>query len=155
LLTAAWYACVGLRYYKPEWQTLFHRRAEPTPLVATTPLRAVMGGTQPDAGTETLAADELIFGPCQPDDISDATLPKGPSDDLLAEAQTLIGAFTETGTKADFLSLLQVLLDRYELYRDEISLPAISAALRPLFAQLPFELTPTDLKLRWPVENYA
>lgn len=155
LVTAAWYTYVGLRYYKRELQALFHPKAEPSPLVAAAPIHAVMGGIQPGSGTETINAEELIFGPGQPDDISDATLTKGPMDDLLAEAETLISAFTETGAKADFLSLLQILLDRYELYRDEISLPAISAALRQQINQLPFELNDSDLELRWPVENYA
>ncbi|MDB5004425.1 MAG: hypothetical protein JWQ34_2650 [Mucilaginibacter sp.] len=151
LLTAAWYTYVGLTYYRPELRNLLPKKAADTmPLVALAPMRAVIGGIQPDAGTASADPDELIFSPGEPDDISEATLPKGPSDDLLAEAITLAGA---SGTKADFLSLLQVLLDKYEIYRDEISLPAFTAEL--LTQQLPFELFEHDLDLHWPAENYA
>lgn len=149
LLTGAWYACVGLKYYLPELRSLLRlQTADPMPPVAAAPMHAVMGGIQSD--TESTDPEELIFGHANPDDISDATLSKGPSDDLLAEATTLAGA---AGAKADFLSLLQVLLDKYEIYRDEISLPAFTAKLLTL--HLPFELAKHDLDLHWPAENYA
>jgi hypothetical protein len=149
LLTAAWYAWVGFKYYQPELRALLRiGKTKSMPPVAALPMRAVMGGIQSD--TESANGEELVFSHANPDDISDATLPKGPSDDLLAEATTLASA---AGTKADFLSLLQVLLDKYEIYRDEISLTTFSSQLLAL--QLPFELTAHDLDLQWPAENYA
>lgn len=146
LITAAWYAYVGLKYYQPELRGLLRLKTAGTlPPVAAAPLHAVIGGIRSD--TASAKPDELIFSTAGPDDISDATLPKGPADDLLAEAILLAGA---AATKADFLSLLQVLLDKYELYRDEISLPALSAQL----LQLPLSFTTQELDLQWPAENY-
>jgi hypothetical protein len=149
LLTAAWYACVGLKYFQPELHSLLRIKvASPMPPVAALPMRAVMGSIQSD--TQSTNAEELVFSHANPDDISDATLPKGPSDDLLAEAIILAGA---SGTKAGFLPLLQVLLDKYGIYRDEISLPAFTTQLLAL--QLPFELSAHELDLHWSAENYA
>ncbi|MFD2872012.1 hypothetical protein ACFS5N_06000 [Mucilaginibacter ximonensis] len=156
LLTAAWYAYVGLKYYLPELRAWLRIRTTDTmPPVAVAPMHAVIGGIQADQDNQSHDAEELQFGSAEPDDISEATLPKGPSDDLLAEATTLVNAFAESGTKTDFLSLLQVLLDKYEIYRDEISLKVFTAVLKPMAGILPFELSEHDLDLHWPAENYA
>lgn len=137
LLTALWYAFVILRYYRPEISAHFRKNELPTPLVASAP---VIGSIKTDY--ETPDAEELQFGSASPDDISDFTLAPGPADELVAEAQTLAMAFQDTPNKAEFLSLLGVLLSKYEPYRNEIDLKA----LRPLAAQLPFAIEEQE----WP-----
>jgi hypothetical protein len=54
----------------------------------------------------------------------------------------LVHAFLDTPNKTEFLSLLGVLLSKYEPYGDEIDLKA----LRPLAKQLPFTIEETE----WP-----
>ncbi|MEO8948536.1 MAG: hypothetical protein ABI308_09015 [Mucilaginibacter sp.] len=125
LLTALWYAYVFWRYYRRE-------KRESPPLVAYAP---VIGGIKTDY--EILDAEELSFGAATPDDIS-----TGPTDELVSEAQTLAQAFRDTPNKTEFLSLLNVLLSKYEPYQDEIDLKA----LRPLAAQLPFTIEEQE----WP-----
>ena len=137
LLTALWYAFVLLRYYRPEIGARLKRRDLQPALVAAAP---VIGGIKTDY--ETMNAEEMQFGSPSSDDISDSTLPPGPTDELLAEAQTLAQAFKDTPNKTEFLSLLAVLLSKYEPYEDEIDLKA----LRSLAAQLPFEIKETE----WP-----
>jgi len=131
LLTALWYAFVLLRYYRPEITARFQKNELQPALVASAP---VIGGIKTDY--ETMDAEELSFGSASPDDISDFTLVPGPTDELIAEAQTLAQAFKETPNKTEFLSLLAVLLSKYEPYEDEIDLKA----LHPLAAQLPFTI---------------
>jgi hypothetical protein len=146
--TAAWYAYVGLRFYQPELQRLLGIKPKTdaaTPPVASQ-MTVVLGSIRPDA--DTGVHDELLFGTPSPDDISDQTLPKGPADELLAEAETLITAYADNDDKPGFLSLLKVLISKYEVFADEISLPVIIKALKQ-FAQtkLPFSLQDTE----WPL----
>lgn len=149
LLTAAWYAYVGLRYYQPELSALLKiKPAVKTvvPQVATS-MTVVMGEAKSDADTGVYDPDELIFSSSQPDDISDQTLPKGPADDLLAEAIILIDAYGDNEDKTGFLSLFKLLLDKYEVFADEISLPAIIKQLN-IYAdnKLPFQIQAEE----WP-----
>lgn len=137
LLTALWYAFVLLRYYRPEITARFQKHELQPALVASAP---VIGSIKTDY--KTMDSEELQFGSPSPDDISDSSLAPGPADELLAEAQTLARAFQDTPNKTEFLSLLGVLLSKYEPYEDEIDLKA----LRPLAAQLPFEIE----EYEWP-----
>lgn len=137
LLTALWYAFILLRYYRPEIAACFQKNEVQPGLVASAP---VLGGIKTDY--ETIASEELQFGSASPDDISDSTFAPGPTDELVAEAQTLAQAFRDTPNKTEFLSLLSILLSKYEPYEDEIDLKA----LRPLATQLPFEIEATE----WP-----
>lgn len=147
LLSAAWYAYVGLRYYRPKLLALLKIQAKPSsalPAVASQ-MNVVMGEAKPDTDTAQFASEELRFGSNEPDDISDQTLPKGPSDDLLAEAQALINAYEENDDKAEFLSLFKILLSKYEVFADEIRLPAVLNALQT--NELPFTLKADE----WPI----
>lgn len=128
LLTALWYVFVILRYYRPEITNRF-QTAE-LPLVNPSPLGAIR------SDKDTVTGDEVQFGSSSSDDISDSTTVPGPEDELLAETQTLMQAFKDTADKTAFLSLLGVLLSKYEPYQDEIDLHII----RPLAAQLPFRI---------------
>src|ERR1700710_416083 len=104
LLTAAWYAYVGLRYYQPEisrYLRIKPKAQSALPEVASDPAD-LMAPARPEPGTGQQNAEELIFSIATDDDISDQTLPKGPSDDLLAEAETLIDAFSDSDDKKGF-----------------------------------------------------
>jgi len=151
LLTGAWYAFVAMKYYPAELAAFF--KFNPKPTGATPPVAnqrtAVIGEAKIAAGEETFDPQEILFaGSATPDEISDQTLPNGPADDLLAEAETLVTAFQETDDKPEFLSLLKLLINKYEVFADEISLPAIINSLKQ-FAQnrLPFRLSDTE----WPL----
>lgn len=150
ILATAWYAYVGLRYYRAElYGILKIRRVAPgaVPPVANQ-LTVVMGQAKPDADTSLVSAEELRFGNNEPDNISDQTLPKGPADDLLAEGLVLIDAFGDNGDKSGFLSLFNLLLDKYEVFADEISLPAIIKELNSYAAgKLPFKIQAEE----WPL----
>jgi hypothetical protein len=131
LLTIAWYAFVLLRYYRPELTARFQTKNKSLPLIASAP---ILGSIKTDQ--TTVNSEELIFSSGEPDDISDHSLPPGPSDELLAETRTLVQAFRDTPNKTEFLSLLELLLSKYEPYEDEIDLKVI----RSLATQLPFNI---------------
>jgi hypothetical protein len=149
LLTAAWYAYVGLRYYQPELSAFLKiktRQAPTVPPVANQ-MTVVMGEAKPEADTGLFDPEELVFSNSQPDDISDQTLPKGPSDDLFEEAMVLVNAYADNNNKAEFLSLFELLLDKYEVFAEEINLPAIIKSLNAFAAdKLPFEIQAEE----WP-----
>ena len=111
-------------------------------------MTVVMGEAKPEADTGLFDPKELVFCNSQPDDISDQTLPKGPADDLLAEAMVLVNAYADNNDKAGFLSLFELLLDKYEVFADEISLPAIITSLNSFAAdKLPFKIQAAE----WPL----
>jgi len=145
-LSAAWYAYAGLRYYRPELSRLLRigpKNGGALPEVAAT--HEVMGPARPEPGTGLSDPGELIFGAAGDDGVSDRTLPKGPADELLAEAETLISAFTDSDDKTGFLSLLRTLISQYEVFADEISLPQVISALKT--KKLPFTITAEE----WPL----
>jgi len=150
LLSVAWYAYVGLRFYQPEIQALLKIKPKAnsvTPPVANQ-MTAVMGKIRPDADTGVVEAEELVFGNSTPDDISDQTLPKGPADDLLAEAQILVIAYCDNDDKSGFISFLKMLISKYEIFADEISLPAVIDSLKQLAnTKLPFRVNDAE----WPL----
>jgi hypothetical protein len=150
LCSAAWYAYVGLRFYQPELQAFLKIKSKDhtlTPPVATQ-TTAVMGKINPDADTGIVEAETLTFGNATPDDISDQTLPKGPADDLLAEAQTLVVAYADNDDKSGFISFLKMLIGKYEVFADEISLPAVIDSLKQFATdKLPFRLNDAE----WPL----
>lgn len=150
VLTTAWYAYVGFHYFRPEISSFLKIKAQQRTL--TPPLAkegpTIMGEIKPDLDTGVYDAENLIFSSSEPDDISDHTLPKGPGDDLLAEAQVLVTAYEDNEDKNEFLSFLQLLIKKYEVFSDEISLPNVIASLKQ-FAEtrLPFRLQETE----WPL----
>ena len=149
LLTAAWYAYVGLRYYQPELSGFLKIKTKQQSVIppVANQMTVVMGEAKPEADTGLYNPEELIFSNSQPDNISDQTLPKGPSDDLLAEAIVLVNAYTDNNDKAEFLSLFGLLLDKYEVFADEISLPGIINQLNNYAAdKLPFKIEASE----WP-----
>jgi hypothetical protein len=150
LLTIAWYAYVGLRYYRTELLALLKIKATEKSIVppVANKLTVVMGEVKPDADTGLFYPEELLFSSSEPDDISDQTLPKGPADDLLAEAMVLVDAYGENDNKTEFLSLFNLLLDKYEVFADEISLPAIIQSLNAFAThKLPFKIKAAE----WPL----
>jgi hypothetical protein len=149
LLSAAWYAYIGLRFYRP---AIAARLGLKSPNTTLTPpvqgkLSTVMGKIKPDEGTILADAGELTFGAAASDDVSDETLPPGPGDELLAEAKVLVDAFGSQDDKAEFLSLLRLLVDKYQIVHDEISLPAVMSDLSAYAAErLSFQPEPSE----WP-----
>ncbi|GAB3917093.1 hypothetical protein [Mucilaginibacter boryungensis] len=150
LSSAAWYAYVGLRYYQPELSAFLKIKSTKRSVVppVANQMTVMMGEARSEADTGLYNPEELLFSNSQPDDISDQTLPKGPADDLLAEAQVLVNAYTENNDKEEFLSLFKLLLDKYEVFADEISLPAFIKQLNKYAAEkLPFEIQAEE----WPL----
>jgi len=150
VLSAAWYAYVGLRYYRNELGTLL--KIKPAIHTVVPPiankLSVVMGEAKPETDTGIFPAEELIFSSADPDDVSDQTLPAGPADELLAEAKILVTAYSENDNKTEFLSLFKLLLDKYEVFRDEISLPVVTRSISDFArTRLPFPLKETE----WPL----
>ncbi|MFI5163334.1 MAG: hypothetical protein ACHQHN_18790 [Sphingobacteriales bacterium] len=146
ICTAAWYAYIGLRFYRPQ-----PKERSAMPPVDNT-MTVIMGQINPDSGTGLYDPGQLSFGVASSDDISDQTLPKGPADELLAEAETLISAYAGNEDKAGFLSLFKVLLSKYEVFADEISLPNIISRLQSFAkSQLPFQINETE----WPLKFNA
>jgi hypothetical protein len=154
LLGVVWYTSIGLMYYRQELAGFFKNKAKADNTLQSNgqiTIVPVMGAVKPEEASGLQDPEELIFGASSPDDISEATISKGPADDLLAEAKTLVYAFAENGTKSEFLSLLNVLLGQHEIFRDEINLETIVAGLRPLAADsLPFEISDDEWDLKWP-----
>lgn len=151
LISICWYAYVGLRYYQPEISLFFKIKPKGDaimPSIASTPHSPVIGQIKPDTGTSLENPDELIFSTSSTDDIGDQTIPKGSSDDLLAEAETLVNAFSESEDKVGFLSLFRVLVDKYQAYSDEIALPQIVTKVRNYASEkLPFIIRADE----WPL----
>jgi hypothetical protein len=150
LLSAAWYTYVGLRYYRAELAARLKIKPSVQSVVPqlATRLSVVMGEAKPETDTGLYPAEELLFSQSEPDDVSDQTLPPGPADELLAEAKVLVTAYSDNDNKTEFLSLFKLLLDKYEVFRDEISLPAVTRALSEFAgARLPFPLKETE----WPL----
>ncbi|MVN91506.1 hypothetical protein [Mucilaginibacter aquatilis] len=150
LVTAAWYAYVALHYYRAELSAFLKIKPASRQLVppVANHLTDVIGAIKPDPDTGLSDPGDLIFADSQSDDISDLTLPKGPSDELLGSALTLIEAYRDNNDKAGFLSMLKLLVEQYEPLSDEIHLPAVIAALQPIAqADLPFGIDDTE----WPL----
>jgi len=150
LLSIAWYAYVALRYYRTElaaWLKIKPAIQSTVPPVANKQT-VVMGAAKPETDTGLYPAEELLFAAAELDDISDQTLPKGPADDLLAEAMVLVDAYGDNDNKTEFLSLFKLLLDKYEVFADEISLPAVISSLRTFaVGKLPFKIQAGE----WPL----
>jgi hypothetical protein len=154
LITAAWYSYIGLQYYRAELQAWLRIRTpakSPPPPVSGTSY-AIMGEARPDEGGITLDSEEMIFSAdSTPDDLSEQTILRGPSDDLFDEGKTLIEGFARIPDKTLFLSSLNTLVEKYELFREEISLPAIISRLHSYGrAKLPFSLNDHEWPNKWP-----
>ncbi|HWZ15455.1 MAG TPA: hypothetical protein VNW95_09475 [Mucilaginibacter sp.] len=153
ILFLAWYAYVGLRYYRTELSFLFgsQRSPENHPSLITHRQASVMGAAQADIDATLHHPEELLFGASDPDNISDATVPPGPADELLAEAEMLIEAFHESDDKPGFLSLLNILIGKYAAYSEEIDLESVLILLKDrAITQLHFHLTNNEWPVAWP-----
>jgi hypothetical protein len=149
-LSGAWYAYVGLRYYRTELAAWL--RIRPTVKSVVPPvagkLSVVIGAAKPDTDTGLYSPEELLFAGSDTDEVSDQTLPKGPADELLEEAKVLVDAYQDNDDKDEFLSLFKLLLQKYKILQDEISLPGVIHSLHGFAAgRLPFTLKETE----WPL----
>ncbi len=150
VFSAAWYTYVGLRYYRTELAAKLKLQSAVRLVIppVANQFSVVMGDVKPDADTGTYPAEELLFSGAVTDDVSDQTIPAGPADELIAEAKILVDAYGDNNNKSEFLTLYKVLLNKYEMFADEISLPAVSRSLSEFAAaRLPFRLKETE----WPL----
>jgi hypothetical protein len=128
-LTAAWYLYTGLRYYRSEVFRLLHLLPKPQHALPDIQApHAVMGTARPDEGTGLHDPEELIFSGGA--DANERTRPRGPAEELLAEAETLMAAFGQSDDKNGFLGLLRVLISGYSEFAAEIGLPGIISSLK-------------------------
>ncbi|MDB5129722.1 hypothetical protein [Mucilaginibacter sp.] len=147
LFSLAWYACAGLRYYRTRLPGLIQTRIKNASPGVASAAPSVMGLAKPETGTALHDPETFVFTVASPDEVSEQTLPKGPSDDLLEEAKVLINAYGDNDNKTEFLSFFKLLLDKYAVFRDEISLPAVILTLNEYaVTRLPFPLKETE----WP-----
>lgn len=143
VLSACWYGFVFLKFRqpKPVQQTAF------IPQVASASSQ-VMGGIKADTDTyledpaTIISSAEII-----PDDIDDETVAAGPTEELVAEASILMQAFEQAGEKQEFLTLLQLLFNKYQSLSGQIDLPKVIDQLKKAAkGRLPFIVKATE----WP-----
>ncbi len=150
LLIFAWYIYIGITYYRAELFALL--KINPQNKATTPPVASisssVMGQVKHDDATFTVDAHTLLFGKSEtPDEVSDQTVPRGPGDDLLAEAETLITAYEDMPDKTEFLSMLKLLINKYEACFDEMDLPSVAKQIKS-FAQSRLRFTIPETE--WP-----
>lgn len=130
-LTAAYYAWVGWRYYRPEIERLLKRQKTDEALWADEVYEPV-GRPVVDEGSVVLDAEELDFA--EPLDLL------GVVPDLLEEIKSLA---ISAPSKEDFLSLFKLIAAKYPQLAGSPQLPAVQAFVRE---QVSFPLTDLELK---------
>lgn len=158
ILTLAYYAYVGLRYYQREIRNFFVKRTATVPQsAASSPPFQVMGTARPDHGVSISDSEELHFvvddepeseitetpRPKTPD-----TPPSDPTDALVKDVSHLVNAFQEIDDKPEFLSLLHIQIGTYQADAEEIDWPRVKKRVMQLtHEKLPFAIQETDLQL--------
>ncbi len=163
ILTASYYGYVILRYYQKEISNLFNRKqSSPNLFVGAqaTPVN-VMGAAKLDNGVSVSQSDELYFSDSTPDDVEAVSTNHqnvqsltdenySPSEELEIEAGNLIAAFQEIDNKAEFITLLRILIDSFKRFKDDIDLPAtLNRIVEISKEKLMFPLSLTDLQGTW------
>lgn len=145
IITVAYYGYVLLRYYRPEIQQFFQKKK--TGIVSHTPISptAVLGTAQPDPGLTITDSQELMFAAS---DNPDEGI--NPYEQALEQETTdLAEAFLQIDDKPQFLSLLSVLIKKYQPFSTEMKLQApIEKVWERYSAQLPFQLSVDELPLQ-------
>lgn len=137
-ITLIYYSYVLLRYFRPEISRLFNLNKNIAPPVSAAPVLPVMGAAQPERGTASLSAEDLVFAPA---DDEPEYLEKTPSEELLSESLTLANAFEAEEQKPEFLELLSLLISKYKPHWNEIDLKTVQAKLRD---KLSFPITDAE-----------
>jgi hypothetical protein len=140
VVTAAYYAWVGYRYYRPEIIALFQGRpAVQQPGFEEPP--AFVGTVAAEEGSVLIDAEDLDFA----EPVKEQLL--GSIADFMQELKVLLRVTYEAGdTKENFLMLLQVLAGKYPdaaaiRYAEPIALYILEEG-----AGLPFQLTKDELE---------
>jgi hypothetical protein len=128
--TAAYYAWVGWRYYRPEIRQLFAARTSDEELWEEDAYEPV-GRVAEEEGSALVDAEEMDFA---------APLDRlGVVPDLLEEIKSLAGV---AETKADFLSLFKIIAAKYPQVAGSPQQSAVYAFIRE---QVAFQLTDSEL----------
>lgn len=162
ILTVSYYGYVLLRYYQKEISNWFNRKQNNPTLFSTAQAMSsnVMGAAKLDNGVSLFNSEDLSFAESSADDehmaISEENdnvknvIPISPSQELELEAGNLIAAFQAIDNKPEFITLLQILINSYKRFKDEIELPATLNRIVELSKKkLLFPLTLTDLQECW------
>ena len=155
ILSLIYYGYVVLRYYQKEISNLFNRKQDATALfsnVQTGPYQ-VMGDAKLDSGVSITESQDLVFSePLEDHPAAGVTGAADitPSQELAVEAGNLIEAFKEIDNKAEFITLLRILVGSYKRYKDEIDLPVTLTRVVELSKEkLMFPIALTDLQVSW------
>ncbi|MBL4677273.1 MAG: hypothetical protein JKY70_13870 [Mucilaginibacter sp.] len=148
-LTILWYLFVGLKFYR---SAIFHflgfrpSNATGIPQLFASPAITVMGEAKTEELNRSADAEEFQFSTVEPDDISDQTTPRGPTDDLTEEGRQLIDVAVAMN-KPLFISLLQTLYQKFSACEGEINHDKVFAELSSYAEErLPFTISPEE----WP-----
>lgn len=157
LIGACYYLYVILRYYQRELFDLFKAKQINPVLTQNNAFTSssIMGPAKPDPGISILDDADLQFVATEADERVEET-EAGPilvnptrfsaQAQLINEADKLIEAFTEVDSKAEFLSLLKILLHSYKPYASAINYAQVTGhVMTASRTKLPFELTSDDL----------
>jgi hypothetical protein len=163
ILTVSYYSYVILRYYQKEISSLFNRKQNTAYLFtnAQTATVNIMGAAKLDSGVSVSKSEELHFSDATPDEVEPVTtteenlpsntdLKHSPAEELEVEAGNLIAAFQEIDNKPEFITLLRILIDSYQRFKDEIDLPAtLNRVVELSKEKLMFPVSITDLQGTW------
>jgi hypothetical protein len=156
IITVSYYGYVILRYYQKEISNLFNRKQNETTLFPITQAAPgnVMGEAKLDNGVSLSKSEELYLSDATPDEV-EQTLPAAeaaysPSQELEVEAGNLITAFQEIDNKPEFITLLQILINSYQRFKEDIDLPVtLNKIVEISKEKLMFPLSLTDLQGTW------
>jgi len=163
ILTVSYYGYVILRYYQKEISNLFNRKQSSANLFtgAQSAPANVMGAAKLDNGVSVSRSEELYFSESAPDEVGPVSTIQenlqshteaiySPSEELEVEAGNLISAFQEIDNKPEFITLLRILIDSYQRFKDDIDLPAtLNRIVEISKERLLFPLSLTDLQGTW------
>lgn len=154
-ITALYYLYIAGRYYQIEIVRLFQRELHSADMFAGLAAvdMSVMGQAKPDNGVTLTDARELLFSPSDPEvwNGQDPDLPETGEEErksLLEDADQLIDAFSEVDDKAEFMSLLKMLIESSIATRDEADLHAVQAyVVEAVQHKLKFPVSLADFQL--------
>lgn len=148
--SAAWYAVVGLLYYRREISLFFSKDKLPEPLAHGWQDKvdelgtSLVGAAAQEHGVSVLEADEFSFLP------REAATEVDPLGELADVQQEIKGICTvlgkEDGSKEDFMALFIMIRNKYPKVAASDLLPELNAFIRE---QVPFHISQEELESLW------